>query len=144
MNHSTVECFSSNCGLCQHCCSYTSMELFQKDIKDNIKDNKKDNIKRTKDLLKFNESIIKKYTEKYFQTLKSLKYTSEKSYNNDKFKLIEIPHKKVCQNPMCKVMYLASNDSQKIMFPKIPIYLRKKDEKCHLCLLCILGISIDK
>ena len=139
MNHFTIECFSSNCGLCQYCCSYTStsMDLLQKD-------NKKDNLKRTKDLLKFNESIIQKYTEKYFQTLKSLKYTSEKSYNNDKFKLIEMPHKKVCQNPMCKVMYLASNDSQKIMFPKVPIYLRKKDEKCHLCLLCILGISIDK
>ena len=65
-------------------------------------------------------------------------------HSNMTYKLIQKSHSIVCDDSLCKVIYLSSdNHKQNNIYPKYPIYSRinnndeYKDTPHHLCAICI-------
>ena len=60
-----------------------------------------------------------------------------------KYTLIQKTHSKICDDPICKVIYLYSDESKhQNKYPKYPIYSRVNDEDNkypphYLCAICI-------
>ena len=137
-------CFSEDCGLCINCCKNNND--YDKEI------SKKENIRRAEDIYKFmdyeyiseisnnyNINIKKWCKEVGFETPKEIggckkiiKKFKPNSIDPIIFNLVEEYHDYLCDNILCKVIYL--NNKNKINYHSIPIY---KNDNIKLCGYCI-------
>ena len=59
-------------------------------------------------------------------------------YERKKYHLIKGNHGAICDDTVCKAMYVKSHDSvHAMLYPTIPVYTRTSDDKCQLCVVCI-------
>jgi hypothetical protein len=140
-------CFSGECGFCNHCCDYLSYQN-----KNNSPSEEYNN--RAKDMIKFySKSDIESYEKEYNQKLKEIinrtDYVSpidkgylsnKKRINNTFYTLKENYHKLLCDDTMCRIMFHNTHDHLKKKYSKLPIYTREND-KYKFCAVCIERIS---
>ena len=98
----------------------------------------------------FNETRFKEYHNKYFKLIDDIKKgnTNVKKYlkvedkYGKKYKKLEDFHGAVCDDPICKSLYVSSGDCvHAVIYPTIPMYTRvssgNDDDMCQLCILCV-------
>ena len=141
-----AECFSGECGLCHSCSSPMT--------KDKTFSNYPEPLKRGEDACLFIGDNITEYYQKYHKVLNTMKYTPKEKvhlretfpktigldaeYERKKYHLIKGNHGAICDDTVCKAMYVKSHDSvHAMLYPTIPVYTRTSDDKCQLCVVCI-------
>ena len=139
-------CFSGDCQLCSSCCKSESLS----------KDS--ESIQRAKTLSKFmNYQKINDETNYYIKKInefvKNTHYFDPNeigftkkymNHSNMKYKLVQNKHDLICDDPLCQIIYLSSDDHKKNnIYPKYPIYSRIDNENKYnntphnLCAVCI-------
>jgi len=134
-------CFSGECGFCANCCANNCE-------KDNI--SKVEDLRRAGDLSKFlGKNRVDKITMDYNKDLK--RWCSERGFRNPNntgssketilvknggvvFNLVKEKHKLVCDDSLCKVMYVnCSERLHSTFYPSLPIYTNGKLNFCGPC-----------
>jgi len=136
-----VPCFSGDCGFCINCCS----NYCDKDNVSNV-----EVLRRSEDLSKFlGKKRVDRITMDYNKSLKV--WCSERGYRNPrdtgstkktilvkngevKFDLVKEKHKLVCDDSLCRVMYVnCSERLHSTFYPSLPIYTNGKLNFCGPC-----------
>jgi hypothetical protein len=146
MVHFAAECFSGECGLCHSCSSpMTKDKTFSKCPEP---------LKRGRDMATIMGDKLPEHYDKYHTILKRIRYLpKERVYLRDtfpknisyeavderrKYHLIKGSHGAICDDPVCKALYVSSDDSvHTFLYPHIPVYTRTSDDKCQLCVVCM-------
>ena len=140
-----VPCFSGECGFCINCCANCCANSCEKD---NV--SKVEVLRRAGDLSKFlGKNRIDKITMDYNKELK--RWCSERGFRNPNntgssketilvkngevvFNLVKEKHKFVCEDSLCKVMYVnCSERLHSTFYPSLPIYTNGKLNFCGPC-----------
>ena len=143
----TAPCFSECCGFCIKCCPH---------LQEEDKSSEPENLRRARDLSKFlGKNRIDMITMNYNTELKqwckgngyrnpnnigiTQKEIKKQLKNKDpvKYKLIQKNHDAICDNALCKAMYVNSTDwLHRSFYTCLPIYTRS-DDKLQICGPCI-------
>lgn len=146
MSSYTTPCFSSQCGMCSSCCSF-------KDIPSNIPEG----LSRAKDLLKImNNKVLESSWNDHSKKMKKIiqKYNYNYNCSEDKvnhfpipekidygkhtFKLLDTPHGAICDDPLCQLQYILSNDGDHALYyTGLPVYTREIDDNVQICAVCL-------
>jgi len=137
----SAPCFSGDCGFCINCCSnYCG--------KDNV--SKSGAWRTTEDLTKFlGKNRVDRITMDYNKILKG--WCSERGFRNPhdtgssketilvkngevKYDLVKEKHKLVCDDSLCRVMYVnCSERLHSTFYPSLPIYTNGRLNFCGPC-----------
>ena len=124
-------CFSNNCGLC-HNCNKNNIDLKQNRFPNDINIPK---LSKAYDMNKFTENNIKELSLDYNLKLKNLNFNPLSKFKyNMKYNLNY--SNDICDNILCKCIYLNASNEFKNYYQKLPTY-KRQDNNCKLCIICI-------
>ena len=147
-NHGATECFSGECGLCLNCTNNTENSFIKKEYKQT------ESLRRARDLYKlmgkkYSEEAKERYDKNLMKWCKKYNYKDPYCYGyspekilsdvcgyEQKFKIIQENHNKLCIHPYCKLIFYASSDwEHNKRYPLIPMYTNGRINICGPCIM---------
>ena len=145
----SAPCFSGDCGFCRNCCARAMNRLEPSEATESLQRanvlKKFMGVKRVNEELDdYNKSMNTFAKRTGYADPKDIGFTMKRQWNNDfRYQLIQKEHKAICDDELCKVIYISSDKTkQEINYPKYPMYQRHAGEENklpphYLCALCI-------
>ena len=146
-----TQCFSGECGLCGNCHDSNCSSISDLNGSDSAMDRAKDlskvlGAKRVDTITMNYNSVMKKWCkQRGYRNPTDIGWTNRTVkmnhvYGTYEYKLIQTKHASVCDDSLCKAMYVNSSVwLHKSYYTSIPVYaLKGKDDK-FLCGPCLSG-----
>ena len=143
-------CFSGDCGLCVNCCgNYQESPVITEES---------NKTQRATDHIKFTKKDLEKTTQDYWKNLRTIyletAYSSPEEsgglpriyridnypHSSDIYRLHKKKHDKICDMPMCQMMYHDTHEYQRSIYNTLPVYVGKH---CTLCAPCVRKLGTE-